>query len=402
MMQDLRLAVRLLLKTPGFTLVAVLTLALGIGANTAIFTVVDGVLLRPAPVAEIERLALVWETDRNSGTTREPASVPDFLDYAARSHSFQTMAAIMGAEVNLTPREGNPIRLAALRTTHRFLPMLGIRPIAGRSFTEEEDRAGGAHVAMLSESQWERSFGRDPKVLGETLWLDDLPYTIVGVAADMADFGILQVLSAAAYSRSFADRGDRSEVDVWMPLQADPERSPRSTHPIFILGRLAAGVGAGPAQKELAAIAADLEREHRVNDGRGVFVEPFEAVVFGPVRPALLVLLGAVALVLLVSCVNVGNLLLARGARRAREIAVRSALGAAGARLARQFLIENLPRAIVAAAAGVGLAFTGLKTLLAIAPPDLPRLGSVAIDFRVLAVTAVASLLAGLVFRMVP
>lgn len=400
---NLKLGVRMLARTPGFTLIAVATLALGIGANTAIFTVVDNVLLRPAPIAGFDRLAMIWETDRHSGTTREPASVPDYLDFAARSRAFETLAAIAGTEVNLAPAAGDPFRLAALNVTHGFLPALGIAPVAGRSFTEEEDRAGGPNVAMISESLWERSYGRDPAALGETIRLDETPFTIVGVAPDVADFGILQVLSAAAYSRSFADQGGSRKVDVWMPMQADPKSLPRDTHPIFVIGRLAPMTAPGAAQQELAAIAADLERTYpQANAGRGVNVEPLERVVFGPTRPALLVLLGAVALVLLVACANVANLLLARGAGRAREVAVRAALGAGVAHLAAQFFAENLVLVLVAAAAGTGIAYLGLDALLALAPADVPRLASIAIDLRVLAATAAVSILAGLVFGTVP
>ncbi len=402
MLHDLGLAFRALRRSPGFAGVAILTLALGIGANTAIFSVVDGVLLRRAPVDDLERLVVVWETDRNSHTIREPASVPDYLDFVARSRTVGPLAAVMSDEVNLTPPAGEPVRLAALRITHGLLPMLGIRPIAGRSFTEDEDRARGPAVAMISESLWERSFGRDPGVLGRTLRLDEQPYSIVSVAPEVADFGVLQILSGAAYSRGFADRGDRVRVDVWLPLQPDPESSPRSTHPIFVLGRLAPGAGLGAAQQELSAISADLERAYPENAARGVFIEPLGAVVFGPVRPALLVLLGAVGLVALVACVNVASLLLARGAARAREVAVRTALGAGGGHLARQFFAESAVLTLVAAAAGVAFAYGGLRALLAIAPPDVPRLSAVAIDLRVLAATLGLASVVALAFGLVP
>jgi putative ABC transport system permease protein len=402
MLQDLRLALRLLRVNPGFTAAAILTLALGIGANTAIFSVVDGVLLRASPIEAIERLAVIWETDRHSGTTREPASVPDYLDFETRSRSMEAMAAVMATEVNLVPPGGDPVRLAALAVSHRLLPMIGIQAIAGRLFTSDDDRAGGPSLAVISESLWARAFGRDPAVVGATLRLDDQPHTIVGVLPDAADFGILQVLLAADYARGFADRDERSNVDVWVPLQADPARLPRQTHPIIVLGRLSPGSSFGHAQQELAGIAADLERAHPENDGRGVSVEPLEQVVFGPSRPALLVLFAAVALVLLVASVNVANLLLARGAARAREVAVRHALGATRSRLARQFLVENLVVALAAAAAGVGLALAGLRVLLAMAPAEVPRLAMVAIDRRVLLATLAVSVLVGLVFGMIP
>jgi predicted permease len=401
-LQDLRYAGRTLRKDAGFCAAAVSILALGIGANTAIFSVVDGVLLRPVPVKDLARLAMVWETDRNSGTTREPASVPDFLDFETHSRSFESLAAWTGGEANLAPASGEPVRLATLQATHTLLPMLGIAPVAGRTFTAEEDVAHGPAVALISESLWERSFGRDPAVLGEALRLDGAAHTIVGVVPDGADFGVLQILSAAAYSRSFAARGDRVRVDVWLPLQADPEQLPRDTHPIFVLGRLAGGSSPAAAQHEMAAIASDLERTYPSNEGRGAFVEPLADVVFGPVRPALYVLLGGVGLVLLVACVNVANLLLGRGAARLREVAVRASLGASLGRLARQFLVENLVLALAAAVAGVALAHAGLRALVALAPADVPRLSLVTIDSRVLAATLGVSILVGLVFGMVP
>lgn len=402
LLQDLRYAVRTLLRSPGFTVVAVLTLALGIGANTAIFSVVDGVLLRPAPFENMDRLVMVWETDRNSGTTREPASVPDYLDFREHGTRFEELAAFMGTEVNLTPVESDPIRLAGLAVSHEFLPMTGVRPLLGRTFNEEEDQAGGPSVALISEGLWERLFSRDPAAIGRTLDLNDVTYTIVGVLPETADFGTLQILDAAAYGRSFAERGDRIEVDVWVPLQPDPETTPRETHPIFVLGRLAPGATPASVQQEMSRIAAELEEAYPVNDGRGVFIQPLPEVVFAPVRPTLLVLLGAVALVLLVACANVANLLLARGTTRVREVAVRMALGAGTHRLARQFLVESIFLTLVAAVLGVALAFIGLDLLLGLAPADIPRLSAVEIDERVLGVALAMSVLVGVVFGMIP
>jgi predicted permease len=400
--RDAGYALRGLRRNPAFTLVVVLTLALGIGANSAIFSVVDGVLLRPAPLPGLDRLVMLWETDRNTGTSREPASVPDYLDFASRARRVEPLGAFMGGEVNLALRGGEPVRLATLQVTHTLLPMLGLQPLAGRLFTAAEDTAGGPKVALIGESLWERAFNREPAVIGGTLRLDDTTVTIVGVLPEAADFGVPQVLAAGAYSRSFADRGARVRVDIWTPLQADVKALPRDTHPIFVVGRLAAGSTPQAAQQELGSIAADLERAYPVNAGRGVFVEPLGEVVFGRVRPALLMLMGAVGLVLLVACVNIANLLLARGVGRAREIAVRRALGATGWRLGRQFLVENLVLTLAAAVVGVLLAYGALRALLAIAPPDVPRLAAVTIDLRVLAVTLAVSVAAAVVFGLVP
>jgi predicted permease len=403
MLTDLRYAVRGLIKNPGFSAAAILTLALGIGANAAIFSVVDGVLLRRAPVEDLDRLVMVWETDRHSGTTREPASVPDYLDFAARRTQLAGLAAFQGANVNVHPDRGEPMRVAALAITHDFLPLAGVPPMLGRAFTVEEDRPGGPLVAIVSEQFWRASLGGDPGVLGRSLRLNEQPHTIVGVASRAAAFGASQILSAAAYSRSFADRGERTEVDVWVPLQPNPETTPRSTHPIFVLGRLAPGASLESAQQEMAGIAADLERSYPDDNlARGAFVEPLADVVFGPVRPALLALLGAVALVLLVACGNVANLLLVRGTTRAREVAVRAALGADGRRLVRQFLIEGVLLALVATVAGVLAARLGLSALLALAPADVPQLHAVSLDLRVLGVTLAVGVVVGLTFGLLP
>jgi putative ABC transport system permease protein len=399
--RDVRHAWRGLRRNPGFACVAILTLALGIGANTAIFSVVDQVLLRPTTIAGFDRLVMVWETDRRSGTIREPASIPDFLDYRSRSRRLASIAGFIPADVNLAVPGGEPLRLAGLAASHGLLPMLGTRPVAGRLFTAEEDQPHGPHVALISEGLWERSFGRAQGAVGGTILIDDVPHQVVGVVPAGADFGVLQVLGAAAYGRSFADRGEAVAVDVWRPLQADEQTLPRDTHPIFQVARLGADLGV--AQRELEQVALDLEKAYPVSNARrGVFVERLPDVVFGPVRPALYTLLAGVVLVLLTACVNLANLLLARGAARAAEVALRTALGATRFRVARQFLIENLLLALVAAAAGAAGAVVGLRVLVGTAPPDLPRLAAVAIDVRVLAATLAVAALVGIASGMVP
>lgn len=400
--QDIRYGLRQLAKNPGFTAVAVITLALGIGANTAIFSVVDGVLLRPAPFADSERLMMVWETDRNSGTTREPASLPDYHDYRDRSETFESLAGFAASDVNLTRAQGEPLRMPAVSATHELLPMLGIEPLLGRTFTAAETRPGGGNVVLVSEALWEQLYQRDPGALGKTVRLDGVAYQIVGVIPTDADFGMLQVLGSAAYARGYADRGGRQEVGVWMPLQKSTEEWVRDTHPMFMLGRLKGDAGVEAAQQELSAIAAELEATYPENDARGVHVEPLEQVIFGDVRPALLVLLCAVGLVLLVSCANVANLLLARSAGREREIAVRAALGAGGGRLGRQFLIEGVLLALLGGAAGVALAFFGTDLLLGFAPSEIPRLDAVGVDGRALGIALAISLAVGIVFGLVP
>jgi putative ABC transport system permease protein len=257
-------------------------------------------------------------------------------------------------------------------------------------------------VVLVSEGFWTRALSGDPDVIGRTIDLDERTVTIIGVMPAASDFGIFQILSSAAYGRSFADGGARAAVDIWMPLQASEEIYPRQTHPILVVGRLADDASVVTAQEEIGAIAADLERDYPENDGRGAFIEPLDSVVLGPIRPALLMLLGAVSLVLLVACANVANLLLARGAARRREVAVRTALGAGGARLARQFLVESLLLTFAAAALGIGVAEAGLRALLSLAPAAIPRIADATIDLRVLTVTLAVSTGVSLLFGLVP
>jgi len=400
--QDLRYAARLLSRNPGFAAAAILTLTLGIGMTTAIFSVVDAVLLRPVPFPDPDRLVTVWETDRDSGTSHEPGSWPDFVDFQQRSRRLDRLAALIADEATLTADGAEPARLAGLSVTRDFLPLMGVSPLVGRAFTAEDERLGGPAVVLISERLWERLFQRDPDVIGRAIRLDDRPRTIVGVVPRGADFGVLQVLSAADYSRGFADRDARSQVDVWAPLQADPNQLVRDTHPLIMIGTLATGATVASAQEELAAIAVDLERAYASNKARGVFIEPLQRVVFGPTEPALLLLMAAVAVVLLIACVNVANLLLVRGTGRRREVAVRTALGAGTRELARQFIIENLLMTVVSAVLGVALAFVGLRVLTALSPAEVPRLTSVAIDARVLTVALGIATAVGFIFGLLP
>ena len=403
---EFRQALRSLARTPGFSLAVILTLALGIGANTAIFSVVDGVLLRPAPFAAIDRLTMIWETDRKSGTLREPASIPDYYDFQERSRRYERMAAFSPITVTVSSSAGDASdseRLAGLWITHDFLPMVGIRPILGAGFTPEQDKSDGPSVALISEGMWTERFARSTSVVGSTIRIGDSPFTIVGVLPASADFGTLQILGVAAYRRGFADRGGPTRVDVWIPLQANRTDSDRGNHPIFVMGRLAPGATPGQGQEEMTSVTAELERlYHQSNDARGAYVEPLSAVVFGGVKPALLVLIGAVGLVLLVACANVANLLLARGAVRAREVSVRAALGASVGRLTRQFLVESAVLTGSGAVLGILLALGGLQLLLALAPANIPRVGAVGIDARVLAITLVLTVMVGTVFGLVP
>jgi predicted permease len=395
--QDLRVSLRLLRKSPHFTLAAVLTLALGIGANTAIFSVVNAVLLRASPFAEPDRLVMVWETDRNSDTAHEPAAWPDVVDMRARSRSLDAIGTMVGWDATLTGA-GEPERVVALGVTPNLPELLGVQPLAGRSFEAGEGVMGGARVAMLAEEYWRRRFDSDPGVVGRTFSINEEPTTIVGVLPAETDLGIAQVHARADYSVPLGG----PSVELWIALEPTEEAFPRQTHPFLTIGRLAPGATLAAAQEELAALMSELEAAFPENEARGVNLEHYAEVTFGPMRPALFVLMSAVALVLLVACVNVASLLLARLTARAREVAVRRALGASTARIGRQFLVESAVLTLMGAAAGVALAYVGLDVLVALAPPDIPRLTGATIDVRVLGFTAAVAAMVAIAFGMLP
>ncbi len=397
--RDLRHGLRQLRRAPGFTVVATLTLAIGIGAATAIFTVVDRVLLRPVPFADPDQLVVIWETDRASGTTREPASLPDYLDFGTRSKTLAATAGLRASAVSITPEDGDPIRLEGVRVTHGFMPLLGVQPIVGRNFSPEEDQPGGRSVALLSESAWRTQFDSDRSIIGRSVRIDDTPTEIIGVVPDAADFGLDQIHDLAAYHAPY---NAGASIDVWLPLASDENSLPRSTHPLLVLGRLAPSATVATAHEELVSIMADLERAYPVNADRGAFVESFDDVVFGNSRPLLYLLMASVTLFLLVACVNVANLLLARSTTRAREVAVRGALGASTSRITRQFMAESMLLVLMGATAGIGLAYVGLKLLLANAPADVPRLSEAGLDSRAIVASLVLTLLVSFAFGMVP
>ncbi len=397
---DVSYAFRQMRRSPGFTGTVVAVLALGIGASAAIYSVVDRVLFRPLPFTNAERLVVVWETDRRSGTTREPASWPDIVDIQERAKSLQGSAAFAGVDMSLTSPNAPPIRVTGIATTASFFSLTGTRPVLGRAFLESESRPGGPRVAMLGESTWRSQFGGDPSVIGRTVRVDDVAYEIVGVVPNGTDVGIDQIHELAAYHAPYTGDG---EAGVWLPLQASAEEFPRATHPFFLLGRLSPGSSVARAQSELAGIASDLERTYRnENAERGVHVEALSDVVFGPSRPLLYLLLAAVGLVLLVALANVANLMLARGASRGREIAIRNALGATAPRVGRQLLVESMVLGLIGGAVGVLAAGVMLKVLLAQAPANIPRIGDVSVDGRVILLSLVATLLVGLGCGVVP
>lgn len=382
--RDVKFGWRKLVSSPSFAVVAIVTLATGIGASTAIFSVVNGVLLRPLPWDEPSELVMVWENDRFTGTVREPASVPDYYDFRERSSVFAEMAFFVSRDANLAQPGAEPERVRIAQVTHELFPLLGVEPIAGRGFTEEDDAAGGPRVALVSESFSRVRMEGAASALGSEIRLNDVPYVVVGVMADEVEF-------------------PSSQEKIWIPAQLGPTSLPRYTHPILVIARMLPGTNVTAAQRQLTRIAADLEAEYsQANSGRGAFVEPVLDVTFSDSRPALLVLLGGVVLLLVIACANVASLLLARGISRSHEVAVRSALGAGRGRLARQFMVESVMLTFVSAAFGVVVARAGLGALVSLMPAEMPRLDQVSLDGGVLSLAVLVAGVVGIVFGFLP
>jgi len=381
-LNDLRYTIRLLRKSPLFTLAVVLTVALGIGANTAIFSVVNAVMLRPMPFAEPDRLYWVAERNDKLNLATFSASVLNYLSWKEQARSFEQLGAVGFASFNLTGR-GDPEQFTGGTISPSLLPLLGIQPVAGRAFRDDEDRPGAAKVALVSEGLWKRRFGGDRALVGGSLILNGVDTLVVGIAPPA-----LSLLSAG---------------DIWVPMTIDPGRENRLNHVILAVGRLRRGVAMEQAQAEMDNVAARVGAEYPEVKDWGIRLVTFYNFFVQPqLRTALIVLLGAVACVLLIASANVANLLLARASSRQKEIAVRTAMGASRARLIRQVLVESLVLSSIGGAVGVLAAMWAIDAIGAIMPPNLLPVPDIHVDSTVLFFALGATAATGILFGLAP
>ncbi|HJT79745.1 MAG TPA: ABC transporter permease [Chthoniobacterales bacterium] len=398
MLQELRLAFRLLAKSPAFVLIAVATLALAIGANTAVFSLVNALLIRPLPYADPQRLVLIWEEFTAQGLERIPVSPPEFLDYQKQTKSYRHLAAFTYRDLNLTGGDV-PERIQGASVSAAVWPLLGVKPIRGRVFDQTEEGEGRNNVIVISERLWQRRFNSDSTLVGKTVSLNGSGHTVVGIMPKTFEFP-LPLFNVQG--GQFAER-----VDIWVPVGfTENEMKSRGSRDYGIIGRLAPGVTAQQAQAELKQLIPRWKEQYPDNYGKdenfGAQVYPLQEQVVGKMRPALWILFGAVSLVLLIACANLTTMLLARASSREREMAIRIALGAGPMRLIRQLLLESIVLSIIGGVAGIVLAIWGLDILRAVTARTVPRIAEVNLDLTVLGWTFLVAVGTGVVFGFFP
>ncbi len=399
MLKDIRFALRQLLKQPAFTAIAVVTVALAIGATTAVLSLVNGLLIRPLPYREPQQLVLLLQHFKSQNLERIPVSPPEFKDYETRAHSFEKLGAFGYTNFNLAG-EDKPERIPGATVTAGVLPLLGVSPLQGRFFDAQECTLGRDNVVIISARLWQRRFNSDPQIIGTKLLLDGKSYTVVGVMPATFDFP-LQLFNLG----NGGQFGGRAEI--WKPLAfTDAEMKQRGSRSYAIIGRLAGGTSVGQAQSEIEMLNAQMRLEHPNNYSRdnsfGGDILQLQALAVARMRPALFILLGAVFLVLLIACANLTTMLLARAAAREREIAIRVALGAGRLRLLKQVFTESVLLALIGGTAGVVLALWGIELLKTIGAQTVPRLREVNVDLVVLGVTAAICVGTGIMFGLAP
>jgi len=390
--RDIRYGIRMLTKRPGFTAVAIIALALGIGANTAVFSVINAVLLRPLPFANPDRLVNVWTTRPQRGINKMVSSYPDFSDWRSRNNVFEGLAAYTEADYTLTGGD-SPLRVGGMATSSDLFSVLGANPIIGRTFSADDDRNGAPLTVVFSHRLWKQNYNFDPGVIGSTVTLNSKSYTVIGVMPEGFQFPV-----------------QSKPVELWTTfanaLTASGEDSiaeQRGAHFLRVIGRLKRGVTPQQARADVETIAGQLTDKYPdTNTGIGVTVNPASEDLVGDVRPALLIMMGAVGCVLLIACTNVASLLLARATTRHKEMAIRAALGASRVRVLRQLLTESLVLSIAGGAIGLLIALWGTDALVAVSGDELPRAAGIGLDMRVLGFTLLVSLVTGVLFGIAP
>jgi putative ABC transport system permease protein len=388
--QDVRYGARTLRRNPGFAFVAILTLAIGIGANVVIFSIINGVLLRPLPFPDSQRIVTLWETDVNRNVVRGTASAAEFLDWQDLNRSFEELSGWRGLYFTITGG-GEPEQIWGSQVSGNFFKMLRIAPALGRDFTAEDEQPGHEQVVILNYALWQRHYGGDPGIVGKTITLDDQPFVVIGILP-----------------RGFTLYGGLPEFEIWKPFAFTRTQLDRGNHELVVFGRLREKVALQQAQTEMETILARLKQQYPEIDQKiGIRVVGFHDELIRPVRPGLLLLLAAVGFVLLIACANVANLMLARASVRGREIAIRASLGAGRRRILAQMLTESVLLAMIGAAAGIVLAYAGLRVLHLVMPVaagrgQIPHLEWVTIDGRVLGFTFLISLFTAVIFGLAP